>query len=234
MDVLVISACSGSKALDEEKLNFEDFKSDDFDEREEQLSDYRLPAKKMYTGQEHEYIKEAVRELEDYVSVDWKIISAGYGMLDSDDEIVPYEVTFNDSEVNTRDWSEEIGIPRDFLSAVEDYDLVIVALGTEYLKGLDLRNREISEDPEIVFLNGKSATRELSEQENIERIPVGSKQQKEFGKMMIRLKGWLLNQYVSNIEGKEDIEELAKDPEPENHFYEVIPSPSEQKTLEDT
>lgn len=231
MDVLVISACSGSKARDEEKLVYEDFKSNNFNEREKQLSEYSLPAKKMYTGQEHKYIKDAVRKLEDHVSLDWKIISAGYGMLDSDEEIVPYEITFNDDKIDTREWSKEIGIPEDFFSAVEDYDLVIVALGTEYLKGLDLRNREISEDSEIIFLNGKSATRELPEQDNIERVPVGSKQQKEFGKMMIRLKGWLLNQYAGNMASKEDLEELARDPE---YFYEIIPDPAEQKTLEDS
>lgn len=228
MDVLVISACSGSKALDEEKLTYEDFKADNFKERENQLSEYNLPAKKMYTGQEHKHIKDAVRKLREHVSLDWKIVSAGYGMVDSDEEIVPYEVTFNDSEIDTREWSEEIGIPEDFLSVVGDHDLVIVALGTEYLKGLDLRNREISENPEIVFLNGKSATKNLVDQKNIERVPVGRDEQMKFSKMMTRLKGWLLSQYASNMENEDDLKKFSE------NFYDIIPSPknTEQKKLE--
>lgn len=231
MDVLVISACSGSKAQDEEKLAYEDFKSDDFKEREEKLSKYSLPAKKMYTGQEHKYVNEAVRKMQGNISLDWKIISAGYGMLDPDQEIVPYEVTFNDNEINTRKWAEEIGIPEDFLSVIEDYDLVIVALGTEYLKGLNLKDYKIPESPQLLFLGGKSAKKELPKQNNIYRIPVGSEQQKKYSRMMIRLKGWLLDQFSSNIESEKDFEKLSRDPD---YFYEVIPDPAEQKTLGDS
>ena len=228
MEVLVISACSGSKAHDEETLKYEDFESRNFQEREEELSEYKLSAKEMYTGQEHKYVKEAVRNLKEKASVDWKIVSAGYGLISPDKEIVPYEVTFNDSDIDTKKWADKIEIPEDFRNVVRKYDLVIVALGTKYLKSLSLKQNGISENPELVFLTGKTGERELPDKENISIVTVGRDEQNKYGKMMIRLKGWLLREYSVNVEKGEEFVDFA------DNFYEAIPDPAKQKTLDDS
>ncbi len=61
-----------------------------------------------------------------------KIISAGYGLVDEDQPLVPYEATF---QKQCPDWirarAEALGIPNAVRSACFGHDLVIFLLGKE-------------------------------------------------------------------------------------------------------
>jgi len=98
--LLVISSCTGDK---EEKspreLTLEDFAdADRLARREHELASFRRPASVMYTGKQHEYLMHGVDKLRrayGHYFVDLRILSAGYGLIDEDRVICPYDVTFS-------------------------------------------------------------------------------------------------------------------------------------------
>ncbi|MFC4550813.1 MULTISPECIES: hypothetical protein [Halorussus] len=151
-DVLVVSPCSGSKRYDA----VADCRRVDEKSREtlvEEFPESVASAAEMYTGREHGHIQSAVERLSEVATVDWRIISAGFGVLSSSTEIPSYECTFNEIE-QVRERAERFGLDvkemtnKELVAAVsreknipqdlrqifaEGYDLVFVALGTKYL-----------------------------------------------------------------------------------------------------
>ena len=149
MDILVISPCSGTKRFDAVVGP----KEIDLIERTELLKEYPnavTSSAEMYTGREHGHIQSAVERLSEVANVDWRIISAGFGVLSSSTEIPSYECTFNEIE-QVRKRAERFGLDveemtnNDLVAAVsreknspqdlrqifaEGYVLVFVALGT--------------------------------------------------------------------------------------------------------
>jgi cytoplasmic iron level regulating protein YaaA (DUF328/UPF0246 family) len=114
--LLIVSACSANKNfgdLDKDSLLTE-HDLDDPAQRiaaELRLKNYSLPAAQMYTGLGHKFVREAITTLRDHgYSVSHFILSAGYGFLNENDVIVPYNVTFAkknknvDSREGTTTW----------------------------------------------------------------------------------------------------------------------------------
>ncbi|MEH7253138.1 queuine/other tRNA-ribosyltransferase, partial [Neobacillus niacini] len=90
--------CTNSKIYSpEQQLNKSDFLDTSIlFEREKQLGAFKAKAKDMYTGQQHLWVMEGINNLREKYGdniVDLAIVSAGYGLLDEDQEIVPYNVT---------------------------------------------------------------------------------------------------------------------------------------------
>lgn len=96
MDVLVVSGCTGDKQLDDPPIGCEEIDSSNRKALLNQYPDYTASAKEMYTGHEHEVVSSAVSNMREHTEVTWKIISAGYGLLDEADEFVAYECTITD------------------------------------------------------------------------------------------------------------------------------------------
>jgi Zn finger protein HypA/HybF involved in hydrogenase expression len=101
-DILVISPCSGSKRYDA----VVDTEAIDARPREELVREHPdavTTAEAMYTGREHQLIRSVVQELGQIATVDWQIISAGFGVLTRDTQIPSYDCTFREiEEVRTR------------------------------------------------------------------------------------------------------------------------------------
>ena len=113
----------------------------------------------MYTGNGHRHVAAAVDRLQalEDVTVDWQIISAGFGTLDAEEPIIPYDCTFSRSrhtkaEYRTR--ADRLGVPdkgqtideliqdigrakgiADTILAgdLAQYDVIFAMLGREYL-----------------------------------------------------------------------------------------------------
>ena len=100
MRILVITSCTGRKKYKPaNQLQLEDFLSvERRGVRSTELKSFETSAAEMYTGQQHRYLMaglEKVWEVYGSAVVDLHIISAGYGLLAEDDDIVPYNVTFS-------------------------------------------------------------------------------------------------------------------------------------------
>jgi hypothetical protein len=84
-----------------------------------------------------------------------KIISAGYGLIDEEHRIVPYEATFQGHRPKwIRDRSETLGIPTAVRKAVVGHDVVLFLLGKEYLLS-------ITQHPSATFSGWQPAVRFL-------------------------------------------------------------------------
>jgi len=108
MDVLVISPCSGTKRFDA-VISHEEIDSRERTELLREYPDSVASAAEIYTGREHGHIQSAVDRLSEVANVDWRIISAGFGVLSSSTEIPSYECTFNEIE-QVRERAERFGL----------------------------------------------------------------------------------------------------------------------------
>lgn len=153
MNVLVVSNCSGDKLYDESPIGCQEIDSSSREALLNQYPEFSAPAAEMYTGVEHPYVKSAVANLRKLAEVSWKIVSAGYGLLDETEEIVAYDCTLSDIEaVQERvEWmgydpselthdearrvvAREKGIASELRIALSSgYDLVFMVLSQPYL-----------------------------------------------------------------------------------------------------
>lgn len=144
MRILVITSCTGRKKhKPSNQLKCEDFASPErLRQRTAELKDFKEPAAKMYTGEQHRYLMtglKRLREIYDQTVADLHIISAGYGLLGESDVIVPYNVTFTGlKKKELLERSGNLQIHEQVETLIEGYDLVFYLLGKEYVQALQL------------------------------------------------------------------------------------------------
>ena len=118
MNVLVISSCTSKK------LN------------------HNAPAAKMYTGQQHTLLMDGVNQVRSRYgqsSLDLAIISAEYGLLNEDDVIAPYNVTFQGmKKAEILEKSRRLQLRERVAALIARYDVVFFLLGEKYVQALQL------------------------------------------------------------------------------------------------
>ena len=118
MKVLVISSCTSKK------LN------------------HNAPAAKMYTGQQHTLLMDGVNQVRTRYgqsSLDVAIISAEYGLLNENDVIAPYNVTFQGmKKAEILEKSRRLQLRERVAALIARYDVVFFLLGKEYVQALQL------------------------------------------------------------------------------------------------
>ena len=142
MKILVISSCSSTQKHGKlpNKLIPEDFRSTNrLRSRIKELSDYKTAAAEMYQGKEHKLLLEGIKGVRRHsqygeTTIGWHIISTGFGLIDENFEIVPYNVTNKESDIlkDSRILKEDIN------EIINNFDTVFFLLGKEYVKALEL------------------------------------------------------------------------------------------------
>lgn len=197
LKILVLTSCTGEKKFKPENqltmADFEKISSKEFKQREKELSAYKLPAEEMYTGQQHLRLLRGLKLMTDAskgdISIDLKILSAGYGLLDDTASIVPYEMTFSGMKAKQlRNWADFLKIPEKVLSAIEDYELSIFLLGKEYLKAIKFP-KTLNTKATLVFLAGKGSETLLPTGPNIKTVFLGNADTRRMGAGLVALKG---------------------------------------------
>lgn len=202
---LVITSCTGEKRYKpENQLLLSDFKDKEtLKLKEEGLIEYKSKAGKMYTGKQHKRLMEGVEMLREKFGrdfIDVSIVSAGYGLIDEDQVIVPYEVTFNDMNAKEIvEWANILSINHSVTQKIKDYDLVIFLLGDKYLKSVSLPLNETLPGQKIVFLGSKNSGKIIPANEPYYRIEVTQEDTKAFGSGNIELKGYLFKLLAQEI-----------------------------------
>lgn len=141
--ILVITSCTGDKAVvGRPGLQLSDFQDPERLERGERiLRDLMRPAGLMYTGQQHICAMNGVRLLRGTLgpgAVRICVFSAGYGVIDEDRLIAPYDVTFSGMpRPEARRWARQIGASDGIRKRLPLHDLVIVLLSRLYLDAVD-------------------------------------------------------------------------------------------------
>ncbi len=140
MKLLVVGSCTGEKDVRDcpsllTETDFDDLAT--LPHREAELSPWALPAAKLYMGWQHRYMMKgvgAIRQKFGSAVCVLKIISAGYGLVEEDRNLVPYEATFRHKRSTwIKERAQRLGIPQALRQAIRDFEAVVFLLGKEYL-----------------------------------------------------------------------------------------------------
>lgn len=203
MRILIVDQCSGRKAYPDHS-SVCDIETIDENPLSNLLDRSDLPgieARDLYTGRQQQHVSEAVRILQSAdFDVDRVFLSAGFGVVEDDKRIPPYEATFkgmSQEEVASR--SRRLGISdevTEFVTATPAYQIVFLLLGTDYYSAIDL-DRLISashNSTSIVLFNQETMAEKHS---NVVSIPARTKEAKEYGEITIALKGEYLRRFAN-------------------------------------
>lgn len=197
--ILVVTSCTGEKVFKpENQLFFEDFQDEHIlQRREKELSEFRTTAKEMYNGSQHLALMDGINTFrENGGNIDLSIISAGYGLLDESDEIVPYEVTFNNMNSQTiKTWSRKQKITETLQEKVQNYDMVFFLLGDKYLQSVEWP-LQITDQQRFFFFAGNSSRTRVMVNENYHLLTIGEDEAKAFRFGLIGIKGFLFAQLL--------------------------------------
>jgi len=199
MKIRIITSCTGKKKYSPpNQLTQTDFEQiyvkDTFSRREEKLGQYRMLAKDLYTGQQHIRLMKGIEEFQAKASneneIDLWIVSAGYGLVSANTQLVPYECTFQTmppSEIIR--WSNHLRIPSTAREIFcQPADLTLVILGDGYLRALHLDESTEFVSPTL-FLTGLGSQNRVRGKGKIWAYPLSSIDAKRFHCGLVGLKG---------------------------------------------
>ncbi len=139
MRILVVSSCGKKKRIQPHKVpNCNDLTNNaSLSEWQSKSSHSVLPARDMYTGHQNRELVTGVDGLRAVrgIRVDLYIISAGFGVLNENTLIPPYECSFNNMKKATiLERAEHLGIEEAFRDICgRNYDLLYIALSKKYM-----------------------------------------------------------------------------------------------------
>ena len=203
--VAVLSACSGSKAR-EPVVDCEDIDGSSRAALVERHRHVATDARSLYTGAEHRYVAAAVERLQVLAEVDWRIVSAGFGLVGPETALPPYECTFKDPDAvaervagfghdpdsltraeQLRALAGELGLVEDVRDWLDGgYDLLFVLLGKEYLQAVEPALEDLP-DRTAAFAFAAGGTRELIGE--CAWVPATDDERAALGTTWTRLKG---------------------------------------------
>lgn len=204
--ILVVTSCTGEKAKKpENQLVWDDFQDKDrLVARQLELDAEKMTAGKLYTGKQHTFLMNGIYEYrEKEQNVDVAVLSAGFGILDEDEMVVPYEVTFNNmTGAQIQAWSNNLEITQSLERRIQEkeYDLIFFLLGDKYLQAISWPI-QTKEDQKLIFFAGHMSKKRLQCQPHSTLLLMGNKEASYFGGGLIWLKGLLFSKLVkSNLD----------------------------------
>jgi hypothetical protein len=215
--ILVITSCTGEKAtVGDPGLQLADFQDPERLQRAEDiLRGLMRPAGLMYTGRQHVCAMNGVRLLRGTLGADAVktcILSAGYGVVDEDRLIAPYDVTFSGMpRSEARRWARQIGAADGIRTRLPGHDLVIVLLGSSYLDAVN---------PPLPMVNGQRVVyfAKAAERGRLTRtggvlVLAGARESTQYGMGLIGLKGRMLELFAQAVarEGQPVVEAVCSD-----------------------
>lgn len=202
MRLLVVDQCSNAKDAPDE---FEPLSADEIDatsltELREEAETPVIPARDLYAGRQQRYISEAVNRLRNAGDdIDRVFISAGFGVVDERELLPPYNVTFNDLTADELDARADLlDIETEIRALLEDdYDLIVFALGADYYRSLNLSRvlDSIALDQLVLLFNREE---DASNHENVLSLPARTAEAKEYGTIVVALKGLYLKNFAEH------------------------------------
>lgn len=196
--ILVVTSCTGEKKQKPvNQLLLDDFKDlETLKKRESELE--KFTAGELYTGSQHEALMKGVRLYRNAgAKIDVNILSAGYGLIPEEKEIVPYEVTFNNMDSTfIRRWAKQQRVTEDLKSQIQNYDLIFFLLGDKYLQAIEWPI-PIRYDQKLIFFAGESSKQRILLEDRNYLLSIGEKEAKKFKFGLIGIKGFLFAQLLT-------------------------------------
>jgi hypothetical protein len=203
MKLLIISSCTNAKSVEApNSLKLSDFRSPDtLRAREAELNRWLRPAFEMYAGEQHKRLVHGVKELRaafgrQVASV--KIVSAGYGLIDEEQLIAPYNVTFATmSRSEQLAWSQHLGIARAVREAIRGWPLVFFLLGDAYLRAIEPPIKAEA-GQRLIFVCKAGLSQKLI-QPRTTIVSVGLNESQRFGAGYVALKGRMCEVFAHSL-----------------------------------
>lgn len=205
--LLVISSCTDKKAVKTPALTLDDLADPErLAQREHELVSVQRPAARMYKGQQHAYLMSGIDMLRQAFGdnfVDLRIVSAGYGLIHEDRPICPYDVTFKDmSTAQIRVWARHLGVPSDVRAVLQDFELAIFLLGSDYLDAIEPPVAAVS-GQRLVFLAKRSEFSRLAGA-GVVSVPAG-RSETRFGAGTVALKGKMFERFAGSLANRHEL-----------------------------
>lgn len=223
--IFVLSACSGAKAVDA-VVDCQDIDEAERAALTDEHPSASMEAKSLYTGAEHQHIKAAIERLEEVATVDWRIISAGFGVVSPETVLPSYECTFkNDTAVRERverrgmdpstltkaeriqTVATYLGIP----TAIQDWlnnkpDILLIALGNDYLLATSSALSAIPKSTTALGFAPKGSRDLIGE---CLWIPSTETEREAHHTMWTKVKGCQLRSMANSISSADDLLEIT-------------------------
>ena len=225
--VFILSACSGAKAIDP-VVTCRDIDESARADLLDQYPEATMPAESLYTGDEHEHVKAAIEQFERIADIDWRIISAGFGLVRPDTELPSYECTFKDDDsvrsrvermgYDSTDMTraerilmvaDELGIATDIeRSLANEFDVAFVLLGKDYLLTTGTTLSSIPRDTSA-FAFAAEGNRDLIG--DCQWVPSTEKEREALGTTWTQVKGHQLRNVANNVRTTDDFTDLTSE-----------------------
>lgn len=213
MKVRILTSCTGEKLFSpDNQLNQDDFRllhdRKAFKAREDSLAEFRTAAEDLYTGQQHLRLMQGIKQLQEKagpINVELWILSAGYGLIPGDRQIVPYECTFQGMKTGElRQWAEHLRVAESAQQFfAEPADLNLILLGDSYLKALCLTDSFPISAPTL-FLTSDGALKQIKGKGQIVTVPLSNREAKRFSCGLVALKGELAKRILVRLANEEE------------------------------
>ncbi len=195
--ICILSSCTDKKLYcPPNQLTRDDFQwihDRRFIQEEAKLEAFRTPASKLYRGDQHKRLLQGIEEYKrnnPAHTIDLWILSAGYGLIPGKREIVPYHCTFRGMKPHEiSSWSRFLNIPQTIRQLFTSrYDLLIVLLGEDYLRALELGIDTRFCSP-VIFLASQSSSKHIHASGNFRVLELSINDTTRFACGMVGLKG---------------------------------------------
>ena len=222
MKILVITACTARKKHEPpNQLQPKDFATPGLLRLgSRRLEEFETPAAQMYTGDGHLHLMNGVKNLRRTFGqgiVDVRIISPGYGLLNEDDPIVPYDYTFAGlGQAGILKIVLKLEIHEEIKRLLPSYDLAFFLLSDDYVTACRLPFRVPNPVTQIFLVGPKSQDRILADGRHVRAVCVGDKLIRQFDEAnKNNLKGVVFERLcrVACERGLEVFEEVRKNPQ---------------------
>lgn len=227
--ILVITSCTKDKLFppgfsDARQLLPAQLWDDQYDDRVTrnygELEEYRTPASRLYKGRQHQLVMRGVELLRQTFGsevVEVKIISAGFGVVEENQPLPPYNATFaGESTATIQTVARRLGIPQKINQLLAgSYDCAFFLLGDSYLLALDPPFATVPAFP-CLFLAGPSNRKRVPRRAPYAFVRVGQDDSIAFSYNLVGLKGQLFKLFAEQI----------KSPLPHTPFFDLAPNAS--------
>jgi len=209
MRILIIDQCSGTKSYPENHpvVDQECTKQGDVESLLQSLGIEGIRAKDLYAGKQQRRITEAVQTLrrKDH-GVERFFISAGFGLINENQRLPPYEATFNlMSRTEITERKEQFRLTQGLKDVIDagKFNTVFLALGAAYYEAINLDElvNSVPLETAVVLFN-QEAVEERYEQ--TVSVPARTEQGKEFGSTVVGLKGTYLKNFSAALADSQD------------------------------
>ncbi len=210
--ILVVTSCTKDKAIPPLRPHLHQLTPDQlWDEQDDdratrhfgELDEYRVPAGQLYRGRQHRQLMQGVellRQTFGHAVVDVKIISAGFGLVDEEQPLPPYNATFADlppSKILAI--AQRLRIRQKIDALMRDsYDCAFFLLGESYLLSIGLPFPQKPNFP-CLFLAGPSSHRRVPRRVPYYFVRVGQDDSIAFSYNLVGLKGQLFKLFAQQI-----------------------------------